>query len=960
MKAQFPEQCIVTMLHYDIVGSTRHIADSEPEEARDMLRRWLAPAIAAVGNAGGFVVDPEGDGGLAVFGWPVACEDHADRACAAAWDLQHRAATDAPPSSPSGAPIQFRVGVHSGLVFFWREGGRARVSGVPVHLAAALQKAAAPGGVLISTKTLGLCRSKLVITPQPRPPALDDLGIDVLSLDARPRGLTGSEFARRYGSRIVGRGEELETLRRALPGAEEHGAVAIIGDAGIGKSRLAAALMEEAQAAGVQIYSYFGDGQETTTPFAAARALILQALQARLPLTHDQFVAALGIAELGAETIDRIAPVITGQSKDDRRRDTPQTPTALARALAYTFHTLTRARRVSVLVEDLHLLDAESRDFLRLLASENEPPISLLITGRPEVAADAEDIAHSVIRLSALPEADMTALAERLWDGEPLADDAMHELLRRADGLPFALEQIISSLDPRQLPAFDRLPLGVESIIHARVARLNPQLRRMVQALGVLGEETATELAVETVALDDDIFHEGLHELETLAFLHKGTSQSIRFRHALLAEACRTMLTRRQSEALHGAALKAIERRYPDDPTQFGRLAHHATHAGNDLLALDYYWQAGRHARRQSARQSMKLIFEQAMKATTRVGTGANGKFTDFVLLAFESMHQIGEFQRMMPLLRQTIDMTRAAGQREKVCIALSHLAMAHWLDALYEGGIGYAEEALDIAKELDHLPLRYYSQHNLASLLHVVGRVDRAVELMSELCSMFDGPKRAMRLGGVEIPGVLSRGFLAEFLVDVGRYREAIESGRDALEIAQAEREPFSEVMARIGLGEAYLHNSDNEHAVDCLLPAKQQLEHFGLLASDPTVCGHLAAALARSGRGDEALALTQRVFDLERISTPRAMHALWLGHTEARRAALGPAEAVDAANSAVEFARERAAAGSLVQALGLRARIYSEIDASDPRIATDREEQAALCAHFGLVAWEPGLASR
>lgn len=958
-KAQHPEQCIVTILHYDIVGSTRHIADCDPEEARDVLRRWLAPAKAAVVNAGGFVIDPEGDGGLAVFGWPNACENHADQACAAAWDLQHRASAAAPASGPTGAPVQFRVGVHSGLAFFWREAGRARVSGVSVHLAAALQKASPPGGVLISTKTLGLCRSKLVIRPQERPPALNDFDIDVLSLEDRPRDLNDSEFARRYTSPIVGRSEQLETLRRALPGAADQCVVAVIGDPGIGKSRLAAALMAEAQAAGVQTYAYFGDQQESATPFTAARTLILQAMDERAPPTHDELSSALLGTGLDAELIDYIAPVIIGQRKNEKQRDTAQSSTAMARALVSAFTALTRSKPVSVLVEDLHLLDPESREFLRLLAHNDEATTPLLLTGRPEANADAHDIAHVVIRLPALPDEDMATLAARLWGGEPLAPEAMQELLRRADGLPFALEQIISSLDPAQMPAFDRLPLGVESLIHARVNRLSPALRRMVQTLGVLGEETTFELATDTLALDEDTVRDGLRELEARAFLHVGTPHSIRFRHALLAEACRTTLTRKRSEALHGDALRAIEARHPDDPTHFGRLAHHATHAGDDVLAIDYYWRAGRHARRQSARQSMKVIFDQAIQATTRVGADANEKFADFVLLAFESMHQIGEFKPMVPLLMRTVELTRAADQREKVCIALSHLGMAHWLDARYAGGVAYAEEALEIAKDLKRLPLIYYSQTTLAALVHIIGQVDRSVALMSELCRIFDGREQGMRLGGVEVPGVLSRGFLAEFLVDVGRYREAVEAGETALAIAQEAREPFSEVMARIALGEAYLHNSDNERAVDCLMPAKHQFEHFGLWASEPTVCGFLGAALARSGRGEEALAMTQKVLDVNRIATPRAMHALWLGHTEARRAARGPAAAVAAATSAIDFARERSAIGSLMQMLGLRARILSEIDPNDPIIARDREEQVVLCERFGVVAWEPGRPS-
>lgn len=957
-KAQLPEQCIVTMLHYDMVGSTRHIADCAPDEARDLLRSWLAPAKAAVTNAGGFVVDPEGDGGLAVFGWPIAYEDHADRACMAAWDL-HQLSANAKANGRS-TPVQFRVGVHSGLVFFWREAGRARVSGVPVHLAAALQKAAAPGSVIISSKTHGLCRNQLVISPQPRPPALDKIDIDLLRLEARPHRSNDAGFSRRYLDPIIGRGKELDLLRLHLPGGARQGAVAVIGDPGIGKSRLAAALLDEAQAAGARVYSYFGDQQDSATPFAAARALLLEALKARAPPGYDQLAAALSAAGMDREAIDFIAPVIMSRGKNDKRPDPAQTPTALARALASAFIALTSSAPSVTFVEDLHLLDAESREFLKFLARQEGTPIALLMTGRPEATTDAHDIAHTVVQLPSLPDEDMSVLAAQLWRGEPLAADAMRELLRRADGLPFALEQIISSLDPEETPAFDRLPIGVESLIHARVNRLSPALRQMVQTLSVLGEETSFDVASDTLALDEASVRAGLRELEALAFLHVGAPHSIRFRHALLAEACRTMLPRRRSKILHAAAIKAIENRHPGDPAQLGRLAHHATGAGDDLLALDYYWRAGLDARRQSARQSMKLIFDQAIKATARVGAAADDKFADFVLLAFESMHQIGEFKPLAPMLERTVSLTRAAGQREKVCIALAHLGMAHWLDARYAGGVAYAEEALTIAKELGRLPLIYYAQTTLAALTHVLGNVDRSVELMSELCRIFDGKDRAMRLGGVEVPGVLSRGFLAEFLVDIGRYREAVASALEALAIAQEAREPFSEVMARITLGEAYLHDSDNERAVECLLPAKYQFEHFGLWASEPTVCGHLAAALARSGRGEEALAMTQKIFDLNRIATPRAMHALWLGHTEAVRAAVGPAAALEAAANAIDFARERQAVGSLVQMLGIRIRIASEIDPNDPMIAFDREEQAVLCERFGIVAWEPGLASR
>src|SRR3954452_16821647 len=158
------ERNIITVLAVDMVESTRHIAVSDPDEAQAFLDYWLDHIRSSVERVGGQIVHYAGDGGIAIFGWPTAYEDHADRACIAAWDIQSHSES----TGPRGHPVKFRVGVHSGLVGL-RKGGRNAiyrfdVAGATVHVAAKLQQKASPGEVLLSAETGGLCRSPLDVT----------------------------------------------------------------------------------------------------------------------------------------------------------------------------------------------------------------------------------------------------------------------------------------------------------------------------------------------------------------------------------------------------------------------------------------------------------------------------------------------------------------------------------------------------------------------------------------------------------------------------------------------------------------------------------------------------------------------------------------------------------------------------------------------------------------------------
>src|SRR6516165_9486274 len=210
------ERNIITVLAVDMVGSTRHIAACDPDEAQAFLDQWLDHIRRSVEHLGGKIVHYAGDGGIAIFGWPTACEDHADRARIAAWDIQGHSES----TGPGGYPVNFRVGIHSGLVGL-RKGGRNAiyrfdVAGATVHVAAKLQQEASPGEVRVSAETARLCRSPLDVAACKTSSGIGDRLIEVYRLNARPNDIDHNDVTRRYQSPIVGRLDELAAVRERL------------------------------------------------------------------------------------------------------------------------------------------------------------------------------------------------------------------------------------------------------------------------------------------------------------------------------------------------------------------------------------------------------------------------------------------------------------------------------------------------------------------------------------------------------------------------------------------------------------------------------------------------------------------------------------------------------------------------------------------------------------------------
>jgi tetratricopeptide (TPR) repeat protein len=389
---------------------------------------------------------------------------------------------------------------------------------------------------------------------------------------------------------------------------------------------------------------------------------------------------------------------------------------------------------------------------------------------------------------------------------------------------------------------------------------------------------------------------------------------------------------------------------------RYEKLAFHAEGAGDYMRSLEYLWEAGLEARNNSAAASLSLIFDRATELIGKIGTPAEERFVDFVLMAHASLLQLGEFAKMNAYLPRATELARTQGRAEKICAALSQTAMVCWFEGRYGEARQLSAEALDMAYALNSQPLIFAAHFVLANTMHDMGDVGSAIAIQRKLCENLMGELESARLGATGMPALIARSFLAWYLLDVGQYDEAHRLASAALDVAARAQDPYSEVLARSALSKALLMKHQYEECVDCLRLAGELADANGYDAIKPNLAGRIALALSRTGGAMEGVSIVEAClkngFHLR--SGRVEVCYLYSGYAAAL-AAMGRRDAAfEALDTALTIGRAIANPRVIIDALGQRSQLLTELDRADPRIAQDLAEQAALCRQFGIVAWD------
>jgi class 3 adenylate cyclase/predicted ATPase len=619
----------VTVMFSDLVGSTALSARMDPEDLREVISTYQKCVAATVQRFGGFVAKYMGDGVLIYFGYPQAHEDDAERAVRAGLEL-----VAAVGGLKTHARLQTRVGIATGLVVVGDLIGSGAsqeqaIVGETPNLAARLQGIAEPNSVVIAESTRKLLGNLF---------ELADLGAQDLKGIAGPvrawAALRQASVEGRFDAfhatgltELVGREEELDLLLRRWSKAKtgEGQVVLLSGEAGIGKSRLTAALLERVASEPHTRLRYFCSPQHTDSAFypiisqterAAGLAhddtkqAKLDKLDAVLAQTSTFIQDAALFAEMLSLPNDGRYPSIN-LAPEERRQKTQEALTAqLAR--------LTRQRPALMIVEDAHWVDPTSLEvFGRTVDQTKTLPVLLIVTFRPEFDAPWAGRSHVTgLALNRLGEREAAAIIARIVGNKDLPADVTAEIVERTDGIPLFVEEMTKAVleadsegKARQTPASVPSPaLAVPPSLHASLmARLDRlgAAKAVAQIGAAIGREFSHALLASVVRKPEAELGSALDRLIQAGLLFgQGVPPhaSYLFKHALVQDAAYGTLLREPRRALHARIAETLESQFVEiAERQPELLARHCTEAGLIEKAVGLWSKAGQRSLERSA-----------------------------------------------------------------------------------------------------------------------------------------------------------------------------------------------------------------------------------------------------------------------------------------------------------------------------------------------------------------------
>ena len=629
----------ITVMFCDLVGSTSLAAKLDAEDWRNLVNAYLDEASVAVTGLDGHVLKKLGDGLMALFGYPQAQENDAERAVRAALAIQRALSDLNARNAAKGAPeLSARIGIESGPVVVEASG---EVFGDAPNIAARVQSEAEPGSVLI---TLNVQRqvAGLFVVEEQSTRELKGVSQPVQLF----RVVRASGGGRRTGARtltlFVGREEEFVLLARRWERARvgEGQLVLVVGEPGLGKSRL----IEE-------FHAQLAETPHTWVEWSASQLLQNTPLHpiadwGRLRFGADapaeqrlaDLEGTLGLIGLGpAEYVPLLAPLVDIPLPLGRAAHFPPEELRRKQLAAMTAWVLAGARSQPVVLafEDLQWADPTSLDLLRALADRGaQAPLLLLATTRPEFRAPwSLRSHHSLISLSPLDRAGVARMVGEISARHALSKELIEGVSERTGGVPLFVEEVTRLLLERgEQGGVQAIPPTLQQSLAARLDRLGPA-REVAQIGAVLGRDFVYALLRDVAEIDEPALQASLDRLADadLLFVEGAPPQAnYRFKHALIQDAAYDSLLKSRRQALHRRAAELLREQPERAVAEPEVIAHHFTEAGLDDLAIEWWGKAGDQALRRSAFQEaiahLGKAIAMADKGTAGMAAGALGE----------------------------------------------------------------------------------------------------------------------------------------------------------------------------------------------------------------------------------------------------------------------------------------------------------------------------------------------
>jgi class 3 adenylate cyclase/predicted ATPase len=907
------ERKTITALFADLKGSTALIEGLDPEEARAVVDPALQLMMDAVHRYDGYVAQALGDGIFALFGAPLAHEDHPQRALYAALRMQEEMRRYADTLRTKGyPPLLMRVGLNTGEVVVRSiRKDDLHTDYVPVghsiNLAARMEQLAAPGSILITEQmhklTDGYFAFKGLGQTQVK-------GVEALLhvyevLSAGPLRTRLQVATRRGLTQFVGRHNEMEQMRRAVEQARAgHGQiVGVMGEPGLGKSRLFYEFKLTSQS-GCLVLEAYSVSHGKASPYLPVIELLksyfditpedderkrrekitgkVLTLDRSLEDTLPYLFALLGIEDPQA-SLQQMDPQI-------RRRRTFE-------ALKKLFLRESLNQPLILVFEDLHWIDTETQGFLDTLSeSVASAKVLLLVNYRPEYRhewgsktyytqlrlapfgrAEAEEFLDALLGESKSP------LPSRERDRVRVVNNEFHTLkqliLEKTEGTPFFMEEVVQELFEQgllvrdsvetrcsaSLPTDLRLPTTMQGILAARIDRLAPEEKTLLQQLAVIGREFPLSLIRQVLKQPEEELHRLLSSLQHKEFLYEQPAfpeVEYHFKHALTQEVAYNTLLQERRKALHEQTAQAIEGLYSANLEEHcSELAHHYSRSGNTQKAVEYLHLAGQQAVQRSANAEAISRLTTALELLNTLPETLERVQQELALQTTLGPALMATKGYAAPELGKTYtrahELCQKIGETPQLFPVLMGLWVFHFVRAEHKMARELGEQLLRLAQSVQDPALLLEAHRTLGITLFSLGDSTCAREHLEQGIALYDPRQHRSHafLYGQD-PGVTCRSHVARVLWLLGYPDLALKRSHEALILAQEVSHPFSRGVALNFAAELHRFRREGQ-------AAQERAEATMTLSTEQGFALRLAQgtlfrgwALAEQGQGEEGIA--------------------------------------------------------------------------------------------------------
>ncbi len=830
----------VTVLFADLKGSTAAIEGLDPEAALSRLEPAIQIMIRLVHRYEGVVCRRLGDGILAIFGAPVAHEDHAVRACFAALGMQREL-------RDIGMGEMVRVGLNSGDVLYRTVtselGLEVDVVGPVVHVAARMEQMASPGSVFMTGETQALTQG-LVETRSLGPREVKGTTAPIETYEATGASLHRSRWqaaSAREKAPFVGRDGERATLEAALVALDRRrgGVVGICGEAGLGKSRLVHNVIDE------------GNGTSAhKSVFAAATALgrtipyhaLASALRDLFRIADSDSVERIPSA-VAAVLIDidpklaADAPVFSSlislsSATAEWLVMDPRRKRAAARDAVLRLARAAAAIGPIVFVfEDMHWVDRDSEEILRALTDlTREVPLLVVLTYRAEYDDSwLAAVGGTRLRMAPLADDDVRRSLRDWFVEGPETERLVERLTERVGGNPLFVEECVRALAQQgalttimavgeggqpqrrrfacwEAPESILMPPSVHDVIASRIDRRTPECVALLQTLAMIGTRVPLWLVERVSGQSPSETETALREAvaaEILVQVSLYPDVEYAFGHALLREVAHDSLTRVSRIEAHRRILTAIETHHAGRPHEQAEwLAHHAAEGELWETASIYQGQAAERALARGSYAEAITGTRAALASFDRSDRSVAA--TECAIDQLRSLRALlyatgGDAEEIKTVLGRAEELARGIDDKVRLAWVWADQSAQSWVDGENLQAIATARRSLEIAERSGDVRLRALALFRLGLGGYAVGDYVGAGEALGRSCELLTGELQFERIGTAGATSVIGGGYLVFTLCELGRFEEADQRLAAAIAAAAGARDIFSIAAAQI-----------------------------------------------------------------------------------------------------------------------------------------------------------------